>query len=120
MPDRISSFSKNSALGQQRIDPYFQPICDATNGDIVIHELLMRFQLGGKVITAGEFIEEVERRGIAHKMDCHLVEKALAEVIQQAVSALGIDYAQSYYVGRPSPYIDVQYDGQPVLLPTLS
>ncbi|OWW18792.1 putative bifunctional diguanylate cyclase/phosphodiesterase [Noviherbaspirillum denitrificans] len=72
-----------AALDQQRIVPYFQPICNAHTGEIVIHELLMRIQLDDEVVTANDFIEEAENMGIAHKMDYQLIEKAFAEISKQ-------------------------------------
>lgn len=72
-----------NALDQRRIVPYFQPICDAVTGEIVIHELLMRIQLGGEVVAANAFIEQAESMGIAHKMDYQLIEKAFMQVSEQ-------------------------------------
>lgn len=72
-----------NALDQKRIVPFFQPICDAVTGKIVIHELLMRIQLDDRIVTANDFIEEAEAMGIAHKMDYQLIEKAFAQVKAQ-------------------------------------
>jgi diguanylate cyclase (GGDEF)-like protein len=72
-----------NALDQQKIIPYFQPICNATSGEILIHELLMRIQLGDKVVTAFDFIEEAESMGIVHKMDYQLIEKAFFQMKAQ-------------------------------------
>ena len=72
-----------NALDEQRITPYFQPICDAKSGEIVIHELLMRIQLDDRIVTANDFIVEAENMGIAHKMDYQLIEKAFAEIRRQ-------------------------------------
>jgi diguanylate cyclase (GGDEF)-like protein len=72
-----------NALDQQKIVPYFQPICNAATGEIVIHELLMRIQLGDQIVTANDFIEEAESMGIAHKMDYQLIEKAFAQIKEQ-------------------------------------
>jgi diguanylate cyclase (GGDEF)-like protein len=77
-----------NALDQQRIVPYFQPICDAKSGEIVIHELLMRIQLDGQVVNANDFIEEAENMGIAHKMDYQLIEKAFTEVTLQGYQGM--------------------------------
>jgi EAL domain-containing protein (putative c-di-GMP-specific phosphodiesterase class I) len=63
--------------------PYFQPICDAATGEVVIHELLMRIQLDDRVVPANDFIEEAEAMGIAHKMDYQLIEKAFIQVKKQ-------------------------------------
>ncbi|MEN6628791.1 MAG: EAL domain-containing protein [Sulfuricella sp.] len=72
-----------NALDQQKIIPYFQPICNATSGEIVIHELLMRIQLGDQIVTANDFIEEAESMGVAHKMDYQLIEKAFIQMKEQ-------------------------------------
>jgi len=77
-----------NALDQQRIVPYFQPICDAHTGEIVIHELLMRIQLDDQIISANDFIEEAENMGIAHKMDYQLIEKAFTEVRRQGYKGM--------------------------------
>ncbi|OHC69250.1 MAG: diguanylate cyclase [Rhodocyclales bacterium RIFCSPLOWO2_02_FULL_63_24] len=72
-----------NALDQKRIIPYFQPICAAASGEIVIHELLMRIQLDDKIVTANDFITEAETMGIAHKMDYQLIEKAFRQISEQ-------------------------------------
>ncbi|OHC70501.1 MAG: diguanylate cyclase [Rhodocyclales bacterium GWA2_65_20] len=77
-----------NALDQQRIVPYFQPICVAASGRIVIHELLMRIQLDDRIVTANDFIEEAESMGIAHKMDYQLIEKAFIQIKQQGYQGM--------------------------------
>ncbi|RZI44669.1 EAL domain-containing protein [Herbaspirillum sp. HC18] len=77
-----------NALDEQRIIPYFQPICDAASGEIVIHELLMRIQLDDQIVAANDFIEEAENMGIAHKMDYQLIEKAFGEIRQQGYQGM--------------------------------
>jgi len=77
-----------NALDQQRILPHFQPICDAATGEIVIHELLMRIQLGDEVVAANDFIEEAEAMGLAHKMDYQLIEKAFTQVVEQGYTGM--------------------------------
>jgi diguanylate cyclase (GGDEF)-like protein len=77
-----------NALDQQKIIPYFQPICDAATGEIVIHELLMRIQLGDEIVTANDFIEEAESMGIAHKMDYQLIEKAFIQIKAQGYQGM--------------------------------
>lgn len=72
-----------NALDQGKIVPFFQPICDAATGEIVIHELLMRIQLGDHIVTANDFIEEAESMGIVHKMDYQLIEKAFIQIKEQ-------------------------------------
>jgi len=77
-----------NALDQQKIVPYFQPICNAASGEIVIHELLMRIQLGDKIVTANDFIEEAEIMGVAHKMDYQLIEKAFIQIKEQGYQGM--------------------------------
>lgn len=72
-----------SALDEQRILPYFQPIIDLKTGEIVIHELLMRIQLPDRVASAIEFIDVAETIGVVHKMDYQLIEKAFEQLHQQ-------------------------------------
>ena len=71
------------ALEEHRIIPYFQPIINTVSGEAIIHELLMRIQVGEQVVAANEFIEEAEAMGLAHKMDYQLIEKAFAQVKEQ-------------------------------------
>jgi diguanylate cyclase (GGDEF)-like protein len=77
-----------NALDQQRIVPYFQPICVAASGEIVIHELLMRIQLDDRIVNANDFIVEAESMGIAHKMDYQLIEKAFDQVKKQGYEGM--------------------------------
>lgn len=77
-----------NALDQEQIVPYFQPICSATSGEIVIHELLMRIQLGEQIVAANDFIEQAESMGIAHKMDYQLIEKAFIQIREQGYQGM--------------------------------
>lgn len=77
-----------NALDQGDIVPYFQPICSAANGEIAIHELLMRIQVGDQVVAANDFIEQAESMGIAHKMDYQLIEKAFIQIREQSYDGM--------------------------------
>jgi len=77
-----------NALDQGRIVPYFQPICSATSGEIVIHELLMRIQLDDQIVVANDFIEQAESMGLAHKMDYQLIEKAFMQMREQGYEGM--------------------------------
>jgi len=77
-----------NALDQGRVVPYFQPICNAASGQIVIHELLMRIQLGDQIVAANDFIEQAESMGIAHKMDYQLIEKAFIQIREQGYDGM--------------------------------
>lgn len=77
-----------NALDSGNVVPYFQPICDAASGQIVIHELLMRIQIGNQVVVANDFIEQAESMGIAHKMDYQLIEKAFIQIREQGYDGM--------------------------------
>lgn len=82
------SIMVQSALDQGRIVPVFQPICDAASGEIRIHELLMRIQVGDQLVAANDFIEDAESMGIAHKMDYQLIEKAFIQIKEQGYQGM--------------------------------
>jgi len=69
-----------NALEEKRIIPYFQPIMNVKNKRIEAHEVLMRIELPGRILTAGEFIESAEGMGVVSKMDYILMEKVFKKV----------------------------------------
>jgi diguanylate cyclase (GGDEF)-like protein len=71
------------ALDEKRIRPFFQPISKMANGEIQIHELLMRIELENHIVTANDFIDVAENMGIVHKMDYQLIEQAFIQVNSQ-------------------------------------
>ena len=69
------------AIENDEIYPYFQPIKPASlSNDLVIHELLMRIHQDGKIVSAYEFIEIAEARGLINTMDLMVIEKAFKEI----------------------------------------
>lgn len=77
-----------NALDEGRVVPFFQPILDVRSSRVVIHELLMRIDVDGKFVTAGDFIEVAENLGIVHKMDFMLMEKAFAALKAQGYQGM--------------------------------
>ncbi|QOR40745.1 bifunctional diguanylate cyclase/phosphodiesterase [Billgrantia diversa] len=77
-----------SALEEQRIVPYFQPIANVRTGEVNIHELLMRIQHDDRLVPAGEFIDIAESIGVIHKMDYQLIEKAFAQIREQGYEGM--------------------------------
>ena len=73
-----------NAIQKNLIIPYFQPIIPVnekeTQDYICFNELLMRINIDGKIITAGEFIETAENIGVAYNMDLMLIEKAFKKM----------------------------------------
>ncbi|MDD2895771.1 MAG: GGDEF and EAL domain-containing protein [Aliarcobacter sp.] len=69
------------AIENDEIHPYFQPIKPANSkNDLVIHELLMRINQDGRIVSAFEFIEIAEARGLINTMDLMVIEKAFKEI----------------------------------------
>ncbi len=63
-----------NAIQNDLILPYFQPIKglndnEEAQSNLCFSELLMRINIDGNIITAGEFIETAENIGVAYKMD---------------------------------------------------
>ncbi|WP_239995639.1 putative bifunctional diguanylate cyclase/phosphodiesterase [Nitrincola tibetensis] len=77
-----------NALEEKRIVPYFQPILDVQSKQVKIHELLMRIDLGDRIISAVEFIDIAESIGVVHKMDYLLIEKAFEQMNEQTYDGM--------------------------------
>ncbi|MFK2821992.1 putative bifunctional diguanylate cyclase/phosphodiesterase [Arcobacter sp. YIC-80] len=71
-----------NAIENNEIYPYFQPIkpSPSNKDDLIIHELLMRIKHKDKIISAFEFIEIAEARGLINKMDLIVIEKAFEQI----------------------------------------
>lgn len=66
------------ALKNDRIIPYFQPIFDCKSGKLFAHEALARLQeTNGEIISAGMFVETIEKYGMGRELDRPMVEKSL-------------------------------------------
>ncbi|MGM0533644.1 MAG: putative bifunctional diguanylate cyclase/phosphodiesterase, partial [Campylobacterota bacterium] len=70
------------AVKNGNIIPHFQPIMNAANNRIEINEVLMRIDLDGQTVTAGQFIQTAESLGIVHQMDYVVIEKAFAKLVE--------------------------------------
>ncbi|NVJ92130.1 MAG: EAL domain-containing protein [Methylocystaceae bacterium] len=71
-----------SALDEDRVEPFFQPIINPATGDIFAYEALARIRTEDAVITAGEFIEYAEEFGMAHMIDERIFQKGF-EALQK-------------------------------------
>ncbi|WP_434782781.1 MAG: EAL domain-containing protein [Ferrovum myxofaciens] len=66
------------ALKNDRIIPYFQPIFDCKNGKLFAYEALARLQeTNGEIISAGMFVETIEKYGMGRELDRPMIEKSL-------------------------------------------
>jgi diguanylate cyclase (GGDEF)-like protein len=67
-----------SALKEERIIPYFQPIVDCRTGEIFAYESLARLiEPDGSTVEAGRFIETVEKYGLGRDLDRAIVRKVI-------------------------------------------
>jgi len=71
------------AVTNNKIVPYFQPIRSLASGKNEIHELLMRIEMNGKIISANEFIEVAESMSLINRMDLIVIENAFKKVVEE-------------------------------------
>ncbi len=69
-----------SAVEENKIIPFFQPIVEVKTGKVFGYEVLMRINSGDRIIPASEFVDTAESMGVIHKLDLKILEKALIEV----------------------------------------
>ena len=66
------------ALKEGRVRPFFQPIFDARSGALFAYETLARLhQPDGSTLSAGAFIETIEKYGLGRELDRAVVGQAL-------------------------------------------
>jgi len=66
------------ALQEDRIIPYFQPIIDCQTGKTFAFETLARMvEPNGETISAGMFIDAIEKYGLGRELDRAIITKAL-------------------------------------------
>jgi diguanylate cyclase (GGDEF)-like protein len=65
-------------LRDERIVPFFQPIINCKTGEVFAYETLARLcQPNGETISAGMFIETIEKYGMGRELDRVIIRKAL-------------------------------------------
>ena len=66
------------ALKNDRIVPYFQPIFNCKDGKLFAYEALARSrEPNGEIVSAGMFIETLEKYGMGRELDRLMIEKSL-------------------------------------------
>ncbi|HEX5805861.1 MAG TPA: bifunctional diguanylate cyclase/phosphodiesterase [Macromonas sp.] len=66
------------ALKEDRVLPFFQPIYDGRTGELFAYETLARLQeSNGETMSAGTFIETIEKYGLGRELDRVVVRQAL-------------------------------------------
>lgn len=70
-------------LRDDRIVPYFQPILDCKTGKVFAYETLARLcEPSGETISAGMFIETIEKYGMGRELDRIMIQKSLSVMKQ--------------------------------------
>lgn len=72
------------ALREQRVIPYYQTIFDCKTGAPFAHETLARIiEPDGEIISAGVFIETIEKYGLGRDLDRAMIQNSLAAAKQR-------------------------------------
>ncbi|MBI4938768.1 MAG: EAL domain-containing protein [Nitrosomonadales bacterium] len=69
-----------SAMREDRIEAFLQPIVEVRTGGVVAYESLARIRDGDAYITAGDFIEVAEELGMSKELDRTIFNKALSHL----------------------------------------
>lgn len=94
------------ALQDKRIVPYFQPIIDCKSGEVFAFETLARLvEPNGETISAGMFVETIEKYGLGRELDRAIIDKALQHkskrmLDKQALAKLFINLSAQEIQGR--------------------
>jgi diguanylate cyclase (GGDEF)-like protein len=76
------------ALKDDRVIPYYQPIVDCRTGRIFAYETLARLvEPDGGTISAGQFIETIERYGLGRELDRVIIKKAFFALKERIAEA---------------------------------
>lgn len=75
-----------SALREDRIEAFLQPIVDVRNNGVMAFEVLVRIRDGEVIVPAGEFIEVAEELGMAKELDREVFRKGLAHYAKVSAS----------------------------------
>ncbi|ADC88944.1 diguanylate cyclase/phosphodiesterase [Thermocrinis albus DSM 14484] len=65
------------ALEKDAVIPYLQPIVELKDMKVLGYEVLMRLEVDGQILTAGQFVEVAEKLGVMPQLDVLLIEKVL-------------------------------------------
>lgn len=74
-----------SALREDRVEAFLQPIVDVQTKQIIAFEVLVRIRDGELIVPASEFIEVAEELGMAKELDREVFRKGLAHYARVSV-----------------------------------
>ena len=67
-----------SALRENRIEAFLQPIVEVKSKSVMAYEVLVRIRDGANIIEANDFVEVAEELGMAQELDREVFRKGLA------------------------------------------
>ncbi|HLF98317.1 MAG TPA: EAL domain-containing protein [Methylococcaceae bacterium] len=92
------------ALEESRIMPYFQPIVCCRNGEVSAYETLARLrEPDGEIVSAGAFMDAVEKYGLALDLDRSII-----------FNALEAKKAQAKIPGKKSPLLFINLSAEEI------
>lgn len=72
-----------ASLKEGRIFPYYQPIFDCRSGALFGYETLARMrEPDGKIVTAGSFIDAIEKYGLNRELDKTIIRQSLTDLVR--------------------------------------
>ncbi|MBY0579145.1 MAG: bifunctional diguanylate cyclase/phosphodiesterase [Burkholderiales bacterium] len=104
--NRINAEILRNSLKKDHITPFFQPIFDCRTGKIFAHETLARLcEPGEAAVSAGMFIETIEKYGLGRELDRVIIRKSLSLLkekmaLKQGVPRLFINLSAQEIQGR--------------------
>jgi diguanylate cyclase (GGDEF)-like protein len=92
----------HAALRQNRVSLAFQPVVSAANGAVDYYECLLRLRdAEGDLISAGDFIQEIERFGYIRLIDRHILDRVVGVAAAHPGVTLGFNISALTTADRP-------------------
>ncbi len=80
------------ALTEEGLFFQYQPVVDASTGNVVYHEALLRLRMAdGRIVTPAEFLVHGQRAGLSYDLDLFVVRTALATLVTNPRKRLSIN-----------------------------
>ena len=80
------------ALSENNLFFHYQPVVDASTGNTLYHEALLRLRLAdGRIVTPAEFLVHGQRAGLSYDLDLFVVKTALKTLVANPSKRLSIN-----------------------------
>ena len=85
---RVNAEVLRNSLKKDHIFPFFQPILNCRTGEVFAYETLARLcEPGQPTVSAGMFIETIEKYGLGRELDRVIIRKALTALKERMVES---------------------------------